>query len=66
VDTKPFMVMLESLKSRNAKFVLFGLAFVAEIALTRCNESDEPHELLKYIQENALPSPASFSQSVAE
>lgn len=54
MDTKPFLQLLEQLKARNPKFVLFGLAFVAEVALSRSADDDEPHQLLKYLQENLL------------
>ena len=51
-NTKPFLQQLEQLKARNPKFVLFGLAFIAEVAFSKREEDDEPHLLLKYLQES--------------
>lgn len=50
VDSKPLLAMLESLKMTNSKFVLFGLAFVAEIALSKRDEDEtDTHSLLAYL-----------------
>ena len=51
VESKPFLVMLEQLRSRNPKFVLYGLAFVAEVALST-NSADDTHQLVSYLLEH--------------
>ena len=51
VDSKPLLKILEELRGRNAKFVLYGLAFVAEIALAPSN-GDDTHQLTSYLYEH--------------
>ena len=51
MESKPFLVMLEQLRSRNPKFVLYGLAFVAEVALST-NSADDTHQLVSYLLEH--------------